>query len=135
MSYTTILQLLDTQLLTTTDLPTHYTENERVQLITDTPWCRSTLLPVETQELTIGSNGWVKVQGLYQIDLFYPNDAGYSTAAGIADNVITSFARGLSLGTTTIVKIEMSWRLPARSFQQFYQIPVSVRWASYQYTS
>lgn len=125
MSYSTIQNLLDTQLATVTGLPTLYKENTRNELKTGVAFSRSTLLPAETLALSSHTN---EVNGLYQVDIFYPQDKGADAAGAVADSVVAAFARGLVLTDGVIVHIRMSWRETAREFQQFYNVPVVVRW-------
>jgi len=127
MSYSIIQDLLDTQLATVTSLPTLNKENTRNEPKTNVPYSRSTLLPIETTALSTHTD---EFQGLYQVDLFYPQSKGYTDAAEKADLVIEAFKRGLELGDDELrVHVRMSWREVAQPFQQFYNVPVMVRWS------
>ena len=127
MSYSLIQELLDTQLATVTNLPTLNIENTRVEPETNVPYSRSTLLPIETAARTTHTD---EFQGLYQVDLFYPQSKGYTKAAETADLVIAAFQRGLELVEGDVrVHVRMAWREVALPFQQFYNIPVMVRWS------
>jgi len=127
MSYSIIQELLDTQLATVTNLPTLNIENTRVEPKTNVPYSRSTLLPIETAARTTHTD---EFQGLYQVDLFYPQSKGYTKAAETADLVIAAFQRGLELVEGDVrVHVRMAWREVALPFQQFYNIPVMVRWS------
>jgi hypothetical protein len=127
MSYTTIQTLLDEQLATVAGLPTLSKENTRNEPKTNVPYSRSTLLPTESIALSTHTDEY---QGLYQIDLFYPQSKGVADGAGAADAVIAAFKRGLELGDDSLrVHVRMSWREVALPFQQFYNVPVMVRWS------
>jgi Na+/glutamate symporter len=69
--------------------------------------------------------------GLYQIDLFYPIDRGTGASIAMVDTVLAAFRRGTTVGTTPVVNIEMSWREAGYSHQQFYCVPITVRWTAY----
>jgi len=127
MSYSIIQDLLDEQLATVTGLPTLSRENTRNEPKTNVPYSRSTLLPIETTARTTHTD---EFQGLYQVDLFYPQSKGYKDAAEKADSVIAAFQRGLELVEGDVrVHVRMSWREVAQPFQQFYNVPVMVRWS------
>lgn len=132
MKFTEIQELLDAELVTVPGLPTLQTENTRFKLVNGVPWCRSTLLPAETNIVTLGTTGYDELNGLLQVDLFFPGDTGYATASALADAVMAVFTKGKQLpGATINVEIEKSWRLSARTFDTFYSIPVLVSWRGY----
>jgi len=127
MSYSIIQDLLDTQLATVASLPTLNKENTRNEPKTNVPYSRSTLLPTETTGLSTHTD---EFQGLYQVDLFYPQSKGYTDAAEKADLVIAAFQRGLELVDGGVrLHVRMAWRETALPFQQFYNVPVMVRWS------
>ena len=130
MSITSIQTALDTQLAAVSGLPVIQLENTRYEPKTGVAWSRPTLLPAETERLSSAKD---LLQGLYQVDLFYPADKGAATASAMADLVKAAFPRGSTLtsGSTT-VHITKSWREPAQSLNQFYQVILLVRWESEQ---
>ena len=132
MKFTEVQQLLDEQLLTVVGLPTLQTENTRFKVVTNVPWARSTLLPAETNIVTLGVTGYDELNGLYQVDLFYPSDSGFTAANTMADTVMGAFTKGTQLtGTGINVEIDKSWRESGRTFDTFYNIPVLVSWRGY----
>lgn len=132
--YSVIQKILDTQLKTVKGLPSFAPENVKQTLVATKPWSRSTLVPAETQIIGVGQTGWRKDQGLYQIDLFYPQNSGNEQAQAMADAVMNAFVRGkyYTLGSTRVL-IERVYRNPASSLAQatFYQIPIMVAWNYY----
>ena len=54
INYSAIQSILDTQLQTTTDLPTFSEENKNFKPTATEAWCRSTLLPAETEIIGVG---------------------------------------------------------------------------------
>ena len=126
MSYSIIQTLLNAQLQTVAGLPTVQLENTRHEPKTGVAFVRPTLMPIEPGRL---SNGYDLVQGLYQIDVFYPASKGTATASAMADLVKAAFARGTVLtGSGVIVHVMKSWREVAQPFEQFYQMPIMVSW-------
>ena len=130
MSFATIQSLLDTHLQTLTTLPPLQLENTRNIGKVNEPFCRATMLPARTTQLSVGVNGRNTLQGLYQIDLFYPQDGGTPVALAMADAVIAHLPRGLVLSSgQTFVHIQMSWREAGGRVEPFYQLPVVVQWS------
>jgi len=126
MSYTIIQSLLDTQLQTVTGSVYVQLENTRYEPKTGTPFIRPAFMPVESQRLTHERD---LAQGIYSVDIFYPADKGTAAASTMADAVKAAFARGLVLTSgSVIVHIAMSYRLPAKTSDQFYGCPVIVKW-------
>jgi hypothetical protein len=134
IDYNTIRTLLDTNLKTVVGLPQLATENIRVTTTNAMPWCRSTLITSEPSPLTVGYDGMNQHKGIYQVDLFYPQDYGTTDVSAISKLVINAFPRGLTLtdGTTNI-HVTMTWQLTAYTVQQaWYAVPVSIRWSSFK---
>lgn len=131
---TEILAALDTQLLLTTGLPTFRAENERYLKVNKTAFCRSTILPAKTTVETLGLTGYDRISGLYQVDLFYPSDEGYTTSGTIADAIVANFPKTLQLTLTggQVIAIEMAWRQPARKLDNHYNLPILVSWYGYK---
>jgi hypothetical protein len=133
-SYTSIQQIFDTILKTTTGLPTFTQENIKSQVTATKPWCRSTLLPAQTQVIGIGQVGLRMDQGLYQVDLFYPQNSGNIDAATMADLIMSKYKRGTYYtGGSTKVLVDKVYRLPSSSLTQatFYHLPIVVSWQYY----
>jgi len=109
-SFTQIQQALDTQLLTVNGITNGTTgnlisENQTMNLssipnFTTRTFVRSTLVPSTTTVETLGNAGYVKVNGLYAIDVIGPMDKGYLTVKPLADLVLAAFPRGLKLTLT-----------------------------------
>lgn len=135
MNYDVIRTLLDTQLQTVVGLPTLYTENNRIEVDGRGSFCRSTLMNSEPMALTVGPNGNNQYKGLYQVDLFYPQDRGTLAQNELAALVISAFPRSLILNDVTSglnVHVDMSWQQTAYTVQQnYYVVPIVIRWSSY----
>lgn len=126
MSFTTIQAILDTQLQTVAGLPVLQLENTRYEPKTGVPFVRPTFMPAETARL---SNTDDLLQGLYQIDVFYPTDKGTATASAMADLIKSAFVRGATYTTNSVnVHVVKSYREAGTVFQQFYKLSVMVQW-------
>lgn len=132
MSYSKIHNALDTQLITVTSVPLIQHENTRHVNKTSETYLRSTLLPAESIART---NVIDEYNGLYQVDIFSPQDKGHA-AESIVDDIIAKFKRGQMLVVSNtpdpdlIVHIRQSWRETAFRVGAQYQIPVVIRWSS-----
>jgi hypothetical protein len=130
MSFKTIHASLDTKLKTITGLPRLQEENIRIKLGSGTSaWCRATLLPAKTVIATVGQQGFNQYNGLYQIDLFYPNNATYVDCFDMADTIIATFIPGLILDNTRITN---SYIQPGYTSEaNYYVVPVIIEWEQY----
>jgi len=102
MSLTAVRAALETKLFGMTPaLATAY-ENVPYTPIVGTPYQAVYLLPV-VDNPTMG-NDYYREQGIFQVSLFYPLQAGSATAAARAELIRTTFKRGTSMvsGTTTV---------------------------------
>lgn len=99
--------------------------------VVGTSFIRSTLLPAQTLQASIGIDGTNRYQGVYQVDVFSPQGTGPAAGIALVDEIIELFPRGLSLSTDDItVRVATSSVLPAREEPDWYQIPVSIDWFS-----
>lgn len=130
---TQILNALQAQLNTVVGLPVIAPDNAYFKPILGSPYVRDTLMPVEPMPGAVGINGYDQLRGLYQIDIFYPENVGNSNALAMADSILAVFNRGLPL--TAVVgydlQIERSWIQAPRNNMGWYHIPLMVRWYVY----
>lgn len=107
-------------------------ENAPFTPTANTPWMRTTLLPAETEQRILGTNGLNRIQGIYQVDLFYPTEQGSGAARDKADSVISYFKRGTTATySATKVIILKAYRSPALIENDWYHIPINISWYSY----
>ena len=97
------------------------------------PWLKAAILPGETRQADMGPDGGRNLnRGIYQVSVFYPAGQGSGAARDAADAVISHFRRGLAIVSGTVaVRIRRSWRGPAASEADWFQIPVSIAWFAY----
>ena len=132
MSIRRVQALLDAQLKTVTGLPTLQLENTRVQLKDRSAFCRGTINPAQSNVLTVGYNGQRQLQGIYQVDSYFPQDTGATAAHDIADAIVAAFPIGLSRtdGVAT-VRITVASVLFANSLERFFGVPVVIQWTAF----
>ena len=75
-----IINAINNALTSIPGLPTLFTENNagKPQLLT--PWMRSTIIPSEPTQVTIGLDRTLRFTGLVQVDYFIPSNQGSTTA-------------------------------------------------------
>jgi hypothetical protein len=112
-------------------LPTAY-ENVPYTPTPGTAWCRVNLLPAPTEPASIGTNGYTRHEGIFQVSLYYPVGYGPGPALAKADAVASLFARGteLSAGTTSL-KVVTSSRGPALQDADWFHVPITIQWQAF----
>jgi len=130
MSYRLIQNILDTQLATVSDLPVLIKQNESGALEARYDrYVRSTLLPAETVDLTMGLSGFDQMQGLFQIDVFMPADDGIDGSNYMADQIIAAFPSSNTLTSGSVsVRILKVWLEPSQQSTNYLMTPVMIRW-------
>ena len=81
-------------------------ENVPFTPVTGTPYQRAYLMPATPANPTMG-DGYYREQGIFQVTLMYPLQAGPKTAADRAELIRAAFKRGTSMtsgGITTIIE-------------------------------
>lgn len=128
-SFSVIHKLLEDRAAAITAIPLFQRENTRIERSPGKPWSRFTFLPAPSKQKSIGVTGKNQLQGLAQVDLFYPADKGTTDSGAMADLVLASFPRGLTLteGVITVI-VEISWQEASMRVDQYYQVPVIVKW-------
>jgi len=129
ISITPIQKALDAHLLALDGIPQVQLENTRAPFKTGQSFTRATLIPSQPQQRTVGVTGRDMLSGLYQIDLFIPQDTGVDAANGLVDLVLGHFQRGMRIEHDGItVHIQRAGREAGSRHEPFYQAPVTVTW-------
>jgi len=135
MSTSTIAKLLDTAARSVAALPDDfYKENTSKDLQGPVvPWARSTLYPNVSTPLSVGQNAQRQMQGLYRIDILYPQDKGPSAARTAADAVVAAFPIGRRLvdGAVTVICEMASVLSSPQAPGKYYIVPVQINWVVY----
>ena len=129
-TYAIIQSLLDTQLQSLSGLPPLQLENTVNIGKTGVSFSRATLLPAAKSQASVGISGQDLIRGIYQVDLFVPQDTGSASVNALADSVVDHFPRGLALASgEVVVHINTASRLTGGRMEPFYSVPVQVQWS------
>jgi len=93
-----------------------------------TPWMEAVLLPAETENPTIGAQGVAREQGIMQVTVRYPNDAGPKDVTTQAELVRSYFTRGTSMaaGSDHVIVARTPSLSRVRPEQDWLAIVVSI---------
>lgn len=131
MKFSTIHKALDDRLKLVPQIPTIQEENVLKKLGPGTTsYCRSTLLPARTNPETLGPNGYNKLHGLFQVDLYYPQYETYTNCYDMVDNILSKFIMGTQLGNVLIMN---SYPIAGSSSTlNYYSVSVVIEWLAYE---
>jgi hypothetical protein len=106
--FTDISAGLDGHLNTMTNKPPVSWENKKYKPVNDVLYVRPTILPADTDQASLGSNGQDLNTGIYQVDVLAPAGKGKKTAYEMADLIADRFKRGTDIvensRTITVVR-------------------------------
>lgn len=129
MIYSPIINAINKQLKGIPNAPTLAEENKTYKPTLRTKWMRSTLLPAEPTQVTIGIDRMLRYNGVCQVDVFVPADSGSTDT--IVDTIVAHFnsqpVRFLDEAGETI-NIKLAWRGVGTSETDWYRIPVFIRY-------
>lgn len=92
------------------------------------PVVRPTFRPNQPRQASLGTSGYNRERGIYQVDCYYPAGDGRATAQNMAEAIAAHFKRGTDLGTTFKVRILSSAVLGMREEPDRISFPVSIEW-------
>jgi hypothetical protein len=107
-------------------------EGMRYDKKTGIPFVRFKLMPAETVNDSIGVNYTLILNGLAQIDVFYPGLKGVSTAEETVQKIIDAFAPGQYIVNNEQLIIAASWTETSFEDAAWLRIPVIVRWRAFR---
>lgn len=109
-------------------------ENKRYVPSLSQDYIRTTLIPTQTTKESLGLGGYNRLNGLFQIDLFYA--AGRTPIKDInrrADEMLNFITNKMVISEgNSNTRIEEVWRDVSITESDWFQLPVQVRWESYQ---
>jgi hypothetical protein len=111
-------------------LPAIFHENKISKPVAGTPFTRTTLLPARPNQITMGTTGRDELQGLYQIDFYYPVGSGAHAASAAAGLVVAAFPR--TWNTTVsgdVLRVRQSWIEAGREVNGWYAMSVVLAWS------
>jgi hypothetical protein len=131
MSLAAVRTALETKLNVITPALATSWENVPYTPVTGTPYQACFLMPSTPDNPTLG-DGYYREQGLLQVSLFYPLQAGPQTAEIRAELIRTTFKRGTAM-TSGSVKVLVD-RTPeigqGRVDDDRWMIHVKIRWSA-----
>lgn len=132
MSSSDIRRALEQQLSAISGLPSIAYENTAFVPTTGTAWIRATFQPQATRQSVLGTGGAERYEGLFLIDVFYPQGSGPLDADTMADTIKAQFDPGdIYTENGKRIRIEYSERGQGQNDSPWYFVPVTVRWFSY----
>jgi len=131
MPIASIRTALESQLNSITPAISLAWQNVPFTPVTGTPYAACFLMPATPDNPTLG-DGFYREQGLLQVSLFYPLQAGPQTAETRASLIRATFKRGTAM-TSGSVKVLID-RTPeigqGRVDDDRWMIPVKIRWSA-----
>ena len=129
MSISSVRTALETKLNAMTPKISLAWQNVPFTPVTGTPYAACYLMPATPENPTLG-DGYYREQGILQVSLFYPLQAGPQTAEIRADLIRATFSRGTAM-TSGSVKVIVN-RTPeigqGRVDGDRWMIPIKVVW-------
>ena len=133
MSIDKIRSALETALTGVSGLPAARAwENVDFEPTIGTPFVRAILAPTRVSQATLGNPGHDKYEGLYFVDLFYPQGAGPGASMTVVANLLAAFRRGQEF-TSGGVKVHClkAEAVQARDAEAWYQTPIAIQWYAF----
>lgn len=98
-----------------------------------TPWARLTVLPAQPIPREIGAVLSDEINGIAQIDLFYPADKGRGDALAKADEVLAVYRRAaqLTYGDAS-VRIRTAGLSQGSDNNPWYHVYITIEWVDYR---
>jgi len=130
MSIVSVRAALQTKLNGMAALATAW-ENVPYTPVAGTPYQAAYVLAAEPDNPTLG-DGFYREQGIFQVSLFYPLQAGTATAEARAQLIRTTFKRGTSMtsGSVTVIVDKTPEIGQGRVDGDRWHIPVKIRWSA-----
>ena len=135
MSNVIIRALLEVHLNTIAPSIATAFENVPFTPVNGTPWQRVNLLTAPTLNPTFG-DAFHRETGIFQVTLYYPENAGASACATRAELIRSQFVRGLTLtsGTLRVLIDRSPWVSQGMNDGGWYRMPVSIPYVADVYT-
>ena len=122
---------LETQLASTLGSFAIAYENRQYNPVPGTPYAAPTLMPAVPQNPEMGP-GYIE-NGIFQVSLFYPVNAGSGAAQATAESIRSAFSFGSAptANGTTVNIISTPEIGVARAEDDFFMLPVRIRWRAF----
>lgn len=129
MSITAVRAALEVKLAAMTPALSTAYENVPFTPVAGTPYQACYTMPASPENPTMG-DGFYREQGIFQISLFYPLQAGPATASARAELIRAAFKRGTSMtsGTVTVKVTRTPEVSQGRVDGDRWLVPVKIVW-------
>lgn len=95
-------------------------------------YIKPTLLLSPTQQVSLGTNGFERVSGIYQISIFALRDVGSASFEAVARGVINYFRAGTKLVYSGVeITVQTSYSGTPLEQEDRVLLPVSIVWFCY----
>lgn len=94
-------------------------------------WMRATFMPASEMVGSLGANGLDKNEGLFQIDVNYPEGVGEAASRTTINELHACYKPGSFIYSGQQIAILNRFRGPAMTTEGFYKIPFTVRWRAH----
>lgn len=129
MSIVSVRAALETKLNAMTPSLATSWENLPYTPVAGTPYQAAYVIPATPDNATMG-DAYYREQGIFQVSLFYPLQAGAGVAAARAQLIRTAFKRGTSMTSGSVtVRIDKTPEIgQGRVDGDRWHVPVKIRW-------
>ena len=102
-------------------------KNKAFKPKTKREYLRPVQLPAESRQATLGSDGYLRLSGVYQIGIVGVKDVGSSRMEELADLIVGAFAAGRVLDCCGLdLTISMSYKNPDQEDENRPMTPISI---------
>ena len=130
--YQEIRSVLEHRLSTTAGIPDIAWENVSFEPTTGTAFVKPMFQPTSRRPAVRGLNPQHRIQGIFTILCYYPENAGPGASQSLVDSLVDRFAStsDISLSGTT-VSLEYTEQNPSYLDSPWYITPITVAWYIY----
>jgi len=131
--YSDVRHVFEYTLANTSGLPTSIAwENIQFTPATGTPYLSTLLLPTYRRPAVRGLSPQQRYQGLFQVNIFVPHQAGPSVADGYAETILSTFNATTDLTYNSVtVPIEYAERTQGMVKEPWYHVVCNIGWYYY----
>ena len=126
--YQDIHAALRTRLRSLTDVPPIALTNWNYSPDSNSVYLRESFLPAETVKACMGRSGKDLYNGIYQVDVYAPDDSGPTTWP---DKIANHFYNQALTNDDATVEVLSISQGAGFNDDNFYIVPVSIRWRSF----
>lgn len=132
MIFSPVINAINKQLKLIPSAPTLAEENKGFKPTLRTKWMRSTLLPAEPTQISLGTDRMLQYTGVCQVDYFIP--AGTGSDDAMIDTIVAYFNaadRRFLTEAGQQVNIKLAWRGVGTTETDWYRTPIFIRYETF----